>query len=76
MGWWGRDGRDRYTYIALGEITALEHELRNHTVEDRATVSEVVLAGAELPEVPSSAGNSVIEQLEDNLSGRSYFMFR
>lgn len=72
MGWWGKDIRDCYTYIALGEITTLEHELGNHTVEDGAAVSKVVLAGAELPEVPSGAGNSVIEELEDNLSSRSY----
>jgi hypothetical protein len=45
-------------------------------VEDGAAVSKVVLAGAELPEVPGSAGNSVIEELEDNLSSRSYIAFK
>jgi len=43
-------------------------------VKDRATISEVVLAGAELPEVPGSTGNSVIKQLKDDLSGRSYIV--
>lgn len=60
------------TYIALGEITTLEHEVGNHAVEDRTTITEVVLAGAELPEVPGSAGNSVVEQVENDLSGRGY----
>lgn len=41
-------------------------------MEDRTTITEVVLAGAELPEVPGSAGNSVIEQVENDLSGGSY----
>lgn len=40
--------------VLLGEVTTLEHELRNDTVEWGAGVAETLLAGAESAEVLSS----------------------
>lgn len=40
-------------YVTAGEVTALEHELRDHTVELGALVSEAFLAGAQSPAMAS-----------------------
>jgi hypothetical protein len=50
-------------YIATGEVTTLEHELGDDAVEGRARVTEAVLAGAELAEVPGGLRNNVIEEV-------------
>jgi len=56
----------RSTYVVVGEVTALEHELGDDTVEAGALVTEALLAGAKSTEVGSGAGNLVVEELEDN----------
>jgi len=50
--------------IVAGEITALKHELRDHTVERGTFVAKTVLAGRELPEVSCGFGDDVVVQLE------------
>jgi hypothetical protein len=48
----------------LGEITALQHEFRNDTVESTSLVSESFLAGAQSAEIVGCLWNDVIEELE------------
>lgn len=55
--------------VALGEVTSLQHEVGDDTVEARALVSESVLASAELTEVLSGLGDNLVVELEDDLSG-------
>ncbi|TLS29117.1 hypothetical protein PpBr36_00063 [Pyricularia pennisetigena] len=58
------------TYVATGEVTTLEHEVWDDTVEAGALVaSNVGLANAEAPEVVGSLGDYVIVQLEDDALG-------
>ena len=54
----------------VGEVTTLEHELGDHTVETRAGVTEAILASAKLTEVASSLGNDIVEELEGDTAGR------
>ena len=49
-----------------GEVTALEHEARDDTMEARSSVTEAVLASGELTEVASGFGHNVVEELEDD----------
>lgn len=48
------------------EIAALKHEVGDHTVETRAFVTEIMLVGGKLAEVPRGLGNDVIVKLEDD----------
>lgn len=57
------------TYVATGEVTSLEHELRDHAVELAAGVAEALLAGAEGTEVLDGAGHDIIEELEVDAAG-------
>jgi hypothetical protein len=50
--------------VVLGEVTSLQHELRDDTVETRALVAIAVLACAKLSEVPRSLGDDVVIKLE------------
>jgi len=52
----------------LGEVTALEHEFRDHTVETRSFVAVTVLTGGKLTEVTSSLGNNIVVELENDTS--------
>ena len=52
--------------VVPGEITALKHELRDHTVETGACIAEAVLASGELPEVSCSYGDLIVKQLEND----------
>lgn len=58
------------THVALGEVTTLEHELGDHTVETRAGVTEAILTSAKLTEVAGSLGNDLVEELEDDTARR------
>ena len=51
-------------YIATGEVTTLEHEVGDDTVETRSLVTETVLAGAKLAEVARRARHHVVVQHE------------
>lgn len=56
-------------YVAAGEVTTLEHELRNHTVELGARVAEALLAGAEGAEVLDGLWDDIVEELEVDAAG-------
>jgi hypothetical protein len=55
-------------YVATGEITALEHEVGNDSVEFGARVAVAKLAGAESDEVLHGLGDDIIVELEVNTS--------
>ncbi len=57
------------TYVATGEVTTLEHELRDDAVEGRTLVAEALLTGAESSEVLSRLGDYVIEEVEVDAAG-------
>ena len=57
------------TYVAAGEVTALEHELRDDSVEGRALVAEALLASAESAEVLSSLRDDIVEEVEVDATG-------
>lgn len=52
--------------ITLGEVTALDHELLDDTVEGRALVAEALLASGESPEVLGSLGNRLAIETHDD----------
>jgi hypothetical protein len=54
------------TYVATGEVTTLEHEVSDDTVELGAGVAETLLAGAEGAEVLGSLRDNLVEELEDD----------
>ena len=62
------------TYVATGEVTTLEHELRDDSVEagflvgQGSSVRGLLVANAENSEVLSSLWYNVIVQLEGNAS--------
>ncbi len=53
-----------FSYVTAGEVTALEHEVRDDAVEGRALVAEAGGAGAELTEVAGGLGNDVVVEGE------------
>jgi len=57
------------SYVATGEVTTLEHELGDHTVELGAGVAEALLASAESAEVLSGLGDNIIEEGEVDAAG-------
>jgi hypothetical protein len=56
--------RECNSYVATGEVTSLKHELRNDTVEGRASVSEALLASAKSTEVLNGPWDFVFEEVE------------
>lgn len=64
---WGWGGGS--AYVATGEVTTLEHELRDDAVEGRAGVAEALLAGAESAEVLSGLGDDVVVEVEVDAAG-------
>ena len=52
--------------VMASEITALEHEIGDHTVERGAFIAETVRAGRELPEIFCGFGDDIVVQLEDD----------
>jgi hypothetical protein len=55
--------------VAAGEVTTLEHEVGDDTVEGRALVTLALLTVAELSEVLSGLGDNVVVQLEVDTAG-------
>lgn len=53
------------------EVTSLEHKLGNNAVKSRSSVTETVLARAELTEVLCSQWDDVVEELERDTSSRA-----
>lgn len=60
------------SYVATGEVTTLEHEVGDHTVELGAGVAEALLASAESAEVLSSLGDNIFEEGEVDAAGAGY----
>ena len=60
-----------FSYVATGEVTTLEHELGDDTVELGAGVAEALLAGAESAEVLSGLGDNIIVEGEVDAAGAS-----
>jgi len=58
-----------FTHVATGEVTTLEHEVRDDTVELGARVAEALLASAESAEVLDGLGDDVVEELEVDAAG-------
>ena len=56
-------------YVTAGEVTALEHEVGDDTVERRALVAEALLAGAESAEVLGGLGDNVVKEVEVDATG-------
>jgi len=48
------------------KITALEHELGDHTVESGTCIAKTVLASRELPEISCGIGDDFVVQFEDD----------
>jgi len=57
------------SYVATGEVTTLEHELRDDTVELAARVAEALLTGAEGAEVLDGLRDDIVVELEVDLAG-------
>lgn len=51
-------------YVVVGEVTTLEHEFGDDTVEAGILVAEAVDAAAELTEVPCGPGDVTLEEVE------------
>jgi hypothetical protein len=56
--------------VAPGEITALKHELGDHTVEAGTRIAETVLASRQFSEVFCGFGDDFIIQLENDSTSR------
>jgi hypothetical protein len=52
--------------VTIGEVTTLNHELLDDSVESRALKSEALLASSESTEVLRSLGHSLSIQSHDN----------
>lgn len=52
----------------VGEVSALEHELGDHTVEGAAFVPESLLARSQRSEIGGRPGDVSVKELEDNAS--------
>lgn len=55
--------------LTLGEVTTLQHELGDDTMERAVLVSISVLTGGEFTEVLGSLWNNIVVELEDNAAG-------
>lgn len=54
--------------VEVGEISSLEHELRDHSVENWTLVAISLLTSAERPEVFSGFGDDIIVKLKGDLA--------
>jgi len=56
--------------VLVGEVTALQHEVWDNSVEWRVLVAESLLAGSQSSEVLSGLGGHILEKLEGDSSKR------
>ena len=56
--------------VTTGEVTTLEHERRNNTVETRSCITEAVLACRQFAEVLRRLWDDIIVELEDDAAER------
>ena len=62
--------------VEVGEVSALEHELRNDSVEDGVQIAVSFLSSAQCPEVLSCLwDNFVVEEEADSTEGGDLFLF-
>lgn len=54
--------------ITVGEVTALDHEVLDDTVESRSLITEALLASGESTEVLRGLGNSLAVKTKSNTS--------
>ena len=52
------------TYVSTGEVTPLEHEIRNHTVKLGTLVAKALFSSAQSTEILSSLGDDIVIQVE------------
>lgn len=52
--------------VTSGEVTTLQHELRDHSVESGVGVTKTLLAGGQRSEVLSGLRNNIVVQFEGN----------
>ena len=52
--------------VTTGEVTTLQHEVGDDTVEGRALVAETVFTSGELTEVLRGPRDNIVEELEDD----------
>lgn len=57
------------SHITTGEVTTLQHESRNDTVELRPRVAEALLSGTKGTEVFSGLGDDFVEKVEVDATG-------
>lgn len=57
------------TDVATGEVTTLEHELRDDTVEGGALVAKALLTGAESTEILGGLGDDAVVEFEVDAAG-------
>ena len=57
------------THVATGEVTALEHELRDHAMELGAAVAKALLASAKGTEVFGRLGRDIVVEIEVDAAG-------
>lgn len=55
--------------LTLGEVTALQHEAGDYTMERTSSVPESVVASCELTEVLGRLGDDIVVQLEYDATG-------
>jgi hypothetical protein len=67
-----REERKEKTHVSASEVTTLEHEVGDDTVEAGALVSESLLSGAEGTEVLGGLGDLVLEEVHDDAAGVSW----
>lgn len=54
------------SYIATGEVTTLQHELRDDAVEFRSSVAKALFTGAKSTKVLGGLGYNVVVKVEVN----------
>jgi hypothetical protein len=54
----------KYTHVVIGEVTTLEHEVGDDTVERRSSVAESLLPSAEGAEVLGCLGDYIVVKLK------------
>jgi hypothetical protein len=57
------------TYVTTGEVTSLEHELGNDTMELRVLVSKPSLPGAKGTEVLDGLGDYIVVEIKVDPTG-------
>ena len=60
---------DVVAHVAAGEVTTLQHELGNDTMELRSSIAKALLSGAKSTEILSSLRNNIVVKIEVDTAG-------